>query len=217
MVDADKVEFAKLMVELSEYYAKPMSDGVIGMYWQGLVQYDLAAVHEAANRHAANPDTGQFMPKIADFKRMLGGSTQDKALIAWAKVDRTIRQVGTYQSVVFDDPLIHRVVQDMGGWIAMGQKTEDDWPHVAREFENRYRGYSMRSERPAYPAILIGVAEAHNAKGGFMIDPPVLIGNESQARLVQRGGTDLPPIGFTRAGGIALDRAICLGAARNSA
>jgi hypothetical protein len=26
-------------------------------------------------------------------------------------------QVGAYQSVVFDDPLIHLVLEDLGGWI----------------------------------------------------------------------------------------------------
>lgn len=33
------------------------------------------------------------------------------AMTAWAKDDKTLRQKGTYVSVVFDDFLIHRVLQ----------------------------------------------------------------------------------------------------------
>lgn len=109
--------------------------------------FDLAAVKDALNRHCVNPDNGQFMPKPADVVKLLQGSSQDGALVAWAKVDRAVRQVGTYSTVVFDDPIIHRVVQDMGGWVALGDKREKEWPFVAKEFENRYRGYPMRSFR----------------------------------------------------------------------
>jgi len=77
-------------------------------------------------RHLMNPDTGQFLPKPADIVRMLGGRTLDRALMAWAKVDKAVRQIGTYESVVFDDALIHRVLHEMGGWVGMGQKTENE-------------------------------------------------------------------------------------------
>lgn len=198
MKSTDKQEFASLMVALAEYYSKEVSEGILGMYWQGLEQYDITAIREALNRHMRNPDSGQFMPKIADIARMLGGSTQDAALQAWAKVDQAVRRVGTYADVAFDDPLIHRVLHDMGGWIAMGQKNEDEWPFVAKEFENRYRGFRMRSEAPEYPHLLTGIAGAHNRKGGFVTDPPILIGNPLKAQQVMKGGTDKPLIGLTR-------------------
>lgn len=198
MKSTDKPEFASLMVALAEYYSREVSEGILGMYWQGLEQYEIGAICEALNRHMRNPDSGQFMPKIADIARMLGGSTQDAALQAWAKVDQAVRRVGTYADVAFDDPLIHRVLHDMGGWIALGQKNEDEWPFVAKEFENRYRGFRMRSEAPDYPPVMTGIAGAHNRKAGFDTDPPMLIGNPIKARLVITGGTDKPLIGLTR-------------------
>ncbi len=166
MTPQDKPAFAAMLAMLGEYYGREISDGLIGMYWQGLEEYDLDAVRDAINRHMRNPDAGQFMPRIADITRMLQGSTQDTALRAWAKVDRAIRHVGTYQSVAFDDPLIHVVVQDMGGWIGLGSRTEDEWPFVAREFETRYRGYRSRLASRDYPRVLIGISEAHNARTG---------------------------------------------------
>jgi len=205
MTPRDKPEFAALMAALGDYYGRELSDAVIGMYWQGLERYDIAAVREALNRHMQNPDTGQFMPKIADVARMLAGTTQDAALVAWAKVDQAVRRIGGYADVVFDDALIHRVLHDMGGWMALGTKNEDEWPFVAKEFENRYRGYRMRSERPEYPPVLIGIAGAHNRKGSHALQPPMLIGDQARAQAVMLGGVDKPLIGFAQAGAASAD------------
>lgn len=192
--------FSTMLQAVAEYCGKPLSAGVIAIYWQGLRDLDLDALRHGLNAHVQNPDNGQFMPKIADIRRMLGGTTQDAALVAWAKVDQAIRRIGTYADVVFDDPLVHRVLHDMGGWMALGTKTEDEWPFVAKEFENRYRGYRMRSERPEYPPVLIGIAGAHNRKGNHALQPPILIGDQAKAHAVMNGGTDKPLIGFTSAG-----------------
>lgn len=195
----DKNTFGEMLVSLGEYYGKNVTPSLISMYWQGLQRYDIAAIQEAFNRHVNNPDSGQFMPKIADVAKMLGGTSNDRALGAWSKVDKAVRSVGTHRSVVFDDPLIHRVLQEMGGWIGMGQKTEDEWPFVAKEFENRYRGYAMRGERPEYPPVLVGIADATNARGGFNTEQPMLIGNPEKAQEVMKFGADKPMVGFVQA------------------
>ncbi len=199
MVDEDAQRFASGLLALAEYYGKPMSDGVIALYWQGLQDMDIASVEAAIGRHMRNPDNGQFMPKVADLRRMVVGRTADVAAEAWAKVDRAIRTVGTYRSVVFDDPLIHRVVQDMGGWVRIGTKGEEEWPFVAKEFENRYRGYAMRSERPDYPPLLVGITQADAEQRGFRADPPTLIGDKQNAQLVLTGGTTAQVLQITRA------------------
>lgn len=202
MTPHDKPAFAHLIAMLGEYYGREISEGLIGMYWQGLEEYDIEAIRDALNRHMRNPDTGSFMPRIADITRMLHGSTQDSALRAWAKVDKAVRHVGTYQSVVFDDPLIHAVVQDMGGWVGLGSRTEDEWPFVAREFETRYRGYRVRLASRDYPRVLIGISEAHNARTGKAIQPPVLIGDQAAAQRVMAGGSSAPAVGFRPAASV---------------
>lgn len=189
MIETDKARFAQALMALAEYYGKPLSDGVVALYWQGLQDLDIGAVESAIGRHMCNPDTGQFMPKVADLRRMIGGRTTDAAAVAWSKVDRAVRCVGPYRSVAFDDPLIHAVVTDMGGWVLLTGKSEDEWPFVAREFENRYRGYAMRSEQPAYPPVLIGIQQADAERRGFKPEAPTLIGNAGAARLVLAGGS----------------------------
>lgn len=198
MIDTDKTAFFRLIAGVHSFYRQEISDFANGVWWAAMKPFDLAAVRDALNRHCVNPDNGQFMPKPADVVKLLQGSSQDGALVAWAKVDRAIRQVGTYSTVVFDDPIIHRVVQDMGGWVALGDKQEKEWPFVAKEFENRYRGYRTQGGAGEYPRTLVGIAEAQNGQNGFKSQAPVLIGNPGKAKQVLTNGTDKPMLGFER-------------------
>jgi hypothetical protein len=195
--------FRDFLTEALSFWGVQVSDFSLTVWWQAMRAYDIQACKQAFGRHAMNPDGGQFAPKPADVVRMLGGTNQDAALVAWAKVDRAVRSVGTYSDVAFDDALIHRVLHDMGGWIALGTKTEDEWPFVAREFENRYRGYRMRSERPEYPSLLIGMANASNQRSGQPMQPPRLVGDAGKCQAVIADGTDKPMIGFSSAGTLA--------------
>lgn len=192
-------EFFELLGIVSEQYGKPISTGAKMLYWQGLINYDFEAVKVALFRHVQNPDNGMFMPKIADIIRMLQGSTQDSAFSAWTKVDKAVRCVGTQTSVVFDDPIIHQVITDMGGWLSFGSKSNDEWPFVAKEFENRYRGFKARNEPIEYPKLLIGLYDAQNMPHGFKSSPPMLIGDKAKAEQVLLGGSNKSSIQLTQA------------------
>jgi hypothetical protein len=201
---ADYERFLTVLTGVADYYGKELSEGVISLYWQGLQQYDIDAVEKALWDHTQNPDNGQFMPKIADLTRAMQGRTQDQAAVAWSKVDAAVRRVGTYQDVVFDDSIIHRVIADMGGWIWFGNQVEDEWPFVAKNFENRYRGYKLRGETPEYAPVLIGMANAQNQQQGFRGNPPILIGNQAKANSVMLAGTNAPLLEMRQAGAAVL-------------
>jgi len=188
MQDNDSARFLALMTGICEYYGKEISKAVISLYWNGLKQFDYPAIEKAFWEHTQNPDTGQFMPKIADIMKMLQGRTTDQASIAWSKVDEAVRRVGTYRDVVFDDPLIHRVIQDMGGWIKLGTIDEKEWPFIERHFQTRYQGYKLRNDVPEYLPSLTGISNAQNAKEGFLKEEPVLLGNKEKAQQVLLGG-----------------------------
>lgn len=200
MRDSELPDFARTLLAVADYYGKELSENVVDLYWNGLREYDLQSVKKALWAHVRNPDTGQFMPKIADVAKVTQGRTDDQAAIAWSKVNQAVRRVGTYQCVVFDDPVIHRVIADMGGWVLIGSKDDKEWPFVAKEFENRYRGYRMRDETPEYPPVLIGMANAHNSQNGFRENPPILVGDERKADQVRLGGTTAPLLSMKTAG-----------------
>lgn len=191
-------QFITFLTACAEVYGKPLSDAVMGVWWEALRPYEIDAVQGAFSRHIQSPDNGQFMPKPADIIRMLTGTSLDGSMVAWAKVDKAVRSVGPYASVTFDDPIVQRVLQDMGGWIAFGAKTDDEWPFIGNEFRTRYQGYRHCGEMPEYPRTLIGIAEAENSKRGIGTVDLVLIGDATKAQQVRDGGVDRPQIGFHR-------------------
>lgn len=198
MEPKDRKRLAACLLGASELYGRETSEAVTRIWERALAAYDIAAVESAFSRHFVSPDSGQFMPKPADIVKMLEGSSEDSAMVAWAKVDRGFRSVGPYQSVVFDDPLIHRVLHDMGGWMGLATKKDDEWPFIANEFVKRYRGFRARREQPDYPKHLIGLSEAHNRSAGHDTAEPVLIGNPDRARLVRDGGGESHLLGVQR-------------------
>ncbi|WBA13874.1 DUF6475 domain-containing protein [Salinivibrio proteolyticus] len=187
MTNNDRKQFATELTDVLAVYGREASKGVLRVYWEALKHYDLSAVTEALSRHTQNPDNGQFAPKPADLIKLMGGTSNDRALIAWAKVSRAIGAVGGHSSIVFDDALIHAVIHDMGGWPAICRYPESELKFVAREFENRYRTYLFH--RPQnYPPKLVGIAEMGNVQAGFPIDPPLTVGKTDACRLVFKGG-----------------------------
>lgn len=198
MNTSDISAFTSLINDVLAFYRQDSSAFSTRIWINSMMPFDYGAVCDAINRHCMNPDTGQFCPKPADIVRMLGGTSIDSAKVAWSKVERAMRSLGTNSDVVFDDPLIHRVVSDMGGWIRLGEtKTEEAWVFVGNDFVARYRGFRNRSEKPDYPRVLTGVANAHNARNGFPLQPPRTIGDPAACQRVALGGkADTGLMGF---------------------
>lgn len=187
----EKRRFAALITGLSDYYRQEISKAVLSLYWEGLKQYDYEAIEKAAWAHTQSPDeSGRWMPKISDLTKALQGRTVDQASVAWAKVDRAVRTVGPWVDVSFDDPLINRVLQDLGGWIKIAELTDEkEWPFTEKRFITLYQGYKMRSEPVDYPDRLIGLANASNGAEGQLKQGVKLIGNEEKAKQVLLSGS----------------------------
>lgn len=188
MRDHEKRAFGEAIAAAAELYGRQVGTPLVRLYWETLKHYELGDVTRALQQHMTDPDTGQFMPKPADVVRILEGSKETRSALAWTKVVQAIGRVGQYESVTFDDPLIHAVVQDMGGWIELCSMTDRDAPFRGQEFERRYRAYCVQPPGE-YPPRLIGASEAHNGQHGFKVAPPVLIGDPSKAAAVLESGT----------------------------
>ena len=197
MIESEKKAFATLMVGLGEYYGKDQSKQVLAIYWKALQRYELSEIDAACSAHIANADTGQWFPKIADIVRLIDGGGGDRALLAWTKVDQAVRSVGTMQTVCFDDAIINAVISDLGGWPALGVKTEGEWPFVSKEFQQRYRGLVARTGKFAYPPSLPGIADSQNLMKGYGSATPIFIGEPEKARAVYEGGSAVRRIGIS--------------------
>lgn len=195
-----KRKFASLITGMADYYKAEISRTALAIYWEGLRQYSYDAIEKACWAHTQLADeAGRWMPKNADIIKMIEGGTTDRSMLAWSKVDQAIRVRGTWDDVVFDDPIIHRVLADMGGWVLVGGKDDKEWPFIGKEFQQRYRAYTQRGNSPEYPAQLTGIANAQNYSSGRPLLPPILLGDTEKAKQVLKGGANAAQLGFKHA------------------
>ena len=170
MQNEDKAKFLMLMTAITELHQKKLSKQLLDIYWNALKHFEFKDVQLAMNRLILDPDVGQFMPKPADIARYIDGDSETRALNAWGKVMCAVRQVGAWDSVIFDDPIIHIVLTEMGGWVSLCRKQESELSFIFKEFEKRYRKCLIK--RPtAYPERLRGKLEQNSASGSCYQSP----------------------------------------------
>lgn len=196
MKPADREKFADLIVGIMSVYKQEVSRIQLEVWWTVLKGYDLDVVNQALSNHVADPDAGMYPPKPADVVKHLGGTTKDRAVLAWHKTMDGVRTCGPWKSVVFDDPIVHRVITDLGGWPDFCKVTDKELPFLQKRFEEAYRAYAFKGDVPEHPAKLIGVFEAQNNFNGWGDDPrakktaePVLIGDLHGCRLIESGAS----------------------------
>jgi hypothetical protein len=144
-VNQKQAFFASLAV-IAETVNRKISPVLMKAYWECLKDYSSAEVQRALSEVLKNPDTKKhpYFPLPTDVIEIIEGDVQSKSLLAWTDVMKAIRRIGHYDSVVFSDELIHAVIQDMGGWIALCQHSAKELPFVQRDFERRYQIYCRR-------------------------------------------------------------------------
>ena len=196
MHDADKQDFVLLLTDVLAFYRQDVSRFAASVWWEACKGFDLSQLRKAFNAHAIDPERGQFAPKPADIVRALQGTRTDQARVAWGKTFDAMQRVGAYQTVGFDDPIIHACVEDVGGWQKICRSNMDELSYLEHRFCESYRAYASRG-LDQYPAKLLGEFECINRHEGKMVAPPVLIGNADNARRVMELGAAAPKTQFT--------------------
>ena len=190
MEETDKKRFAELIAGLAQTFLTDVSITDIENYWLFLRGYSLADMELAIVNFCTSPEGNRFMPKPGELIAALEGNATQQAQQAWTKIINAIRHVGGDATVIFDDPLIHSVLHDMGGWIRLCGMYSKDEPFKQREFESRYVAY-RRNPPKEYPRKLIGRMDAGNALLGYSVNKvPILIGEEKKASMVYQKGQE---------------------------
>lgn len=189
MLEKDKNLFLQCLTLLAESFNRKVSSLLIETYWQCLETYPFAQVKQAMLSTLQNPDRKWGMPTPADLVVILQGDSRSYALKAWGQVVTAIRTVGRYDSVIFDHPIIHCVIRDMGGWVYLCQQPEKELPFLRHEFEKRYRDYQNKP-LSSYPRSLKGSLEHDNQVQSFShtLPDPILIGDPERALAVYNNG-----------------------------
>lgn len=202
MVETDKAEFANIVKAVLDMKGKEVSPAVLRLWWAALEEFSIEEVRHGFTRYVRSPDSGSFAPMPADIIRMIEGSAGDRGMLAWSKVQEALKRVGGWQSVCFDDPIIHCVLEDMGGWPKLCSTESNEMSFRAADFAKRYRAYAERGMPAQYPPYLTGRHETSNRIGGFTPPPPMLIGDPQKCALVLEKGQEGPRLQITSAANI---------------
>lgn len=189
MLQSERGDFAQLVTDVLAYYRQDASRFVLDLWWNACQSFDLEQIRKAMQRHATDPEHGQFAPKVADLVRILAGTTTDRASLAWGKVLEAMSSVGAYTDVIFDDPAIHAAAEDMGGWPKMCRTDLKELGILQHRFMQSYRAYTERGQFD-FPRRLGGdrSPDSEYEKAGLPLPRAALIGDRARAKLVFQGG-----------------------------
>ncbi|MGN6518551.1 MAG: DUF6475 domain-containing protein [Dokdonella sp.] len=166
MRPADRREFVALLTQALGFYRQDCTEFTVDVWWQACLPFDIEQVRKALTAHALDPDRGQFAPKPADLVRQLAGTTTDRELLAWQRVQNAMRSVGAYASPDFRDPVLHQAIVDLGGWTTVCRTPVDELPFLQKRFCDLHRTLSARGA-PDAPLRLVGAHEAANVPAGL--------------------------------------------------
>lgn len=101
------------------------------------------------------------LPTPAEIREFCLGMKDDqiqvRVLEAQNKIKTALGAVGTYKTVAFDDPVIHLIIRDIGGWIKLGQMNIDDFENFMKwDFPKSYKAYAGR-KNTEIPTKFVGV------------------------------------------------------------
>lgn len=189
MQQHERGAFADLMTNVMAYYGKDVSDFLLSVWWDAFERFEMQQVSKALQKHACDPERGQFAPKVADIVRVLQGTATDRALIAWGKVHEAMSAVGAYTDVVFDDPAIHAVIEDLGGWPKVCRMDLKELSYLQHRFTESHRAYTERGQFE-YQRRLAGdrSPDYEYARNGIPLPRPALIGDRERAVAVLKNG-----------------------------
>lgn len=190
MNTSERLEFGNLIAGVYAYHRVAVSPAIIEVFWNGCQRWSMEQVRHAVNVLTADPEAGKFPPKIGDITRVLEGTSGERAALAWGKVLDTMRRVGQYTDVVFDDPAIHAVIDDLGGWPKVCRTELKELGYLQHRFCESHRAYVGRQTFD-YPRRLMGdrSPDSEYEKFGRKLPRPALVGDPERCTAVYQGGS----------------------------
>lgn len=182
-------EFSNYILGMASMRRIDLSPMQVEIWFETLREFDIDSIKSAMLRHMKDPDEGKWMPQPSDIIRIMqGGGTMNLAELAWNQAFKAVEIVGSWVDVLFDDPIVHAVIDGMGGWAKFCQGTYKDFDYKRQQFIRSYNAYKQREDFD-YPAVLIGITHTENLLRGYKPQPPVVVGDREKAALVYQKGS----------------------------
>ena len=171
-------ELTKLLFMTSDYYKETLSEGDINLWLRDLSPFSFDDILSAFGKWRQSSDR---MPKISNIVEIIRGSEEDLALAALIKVENAMSLYGSYATVVFDDPIIHAVIPELGGWVRTCRLSENEFTWWKKDFRERYQHHLRYGTLTNLPPKLLGIFDEKNLLFGEKPQKPKVAGNYEKA------------------------------------
>lgn len=188
---SDQEKFAKMWAAVrNDVYDKPVSGTGLNLIFNTLKRFSIEQVREAIQLHVNDTQNGNFPITPAHVVAQIEGRGDERAGAAWRKLYGAIGSIGNYADVVFEDPIVHAIVDNEGGWVHVSLMTEEELKFMQARFNKQYTAYVSKSGQFEYPRVLRGSTNADRAAKGLELIAPETVGDRDKCRLVYRGGVE---------------------------
>jgi len=155
-------EFIKNFSILMEVYGVSYSEATIEIYYRILKDLDGKEFEKAVHTILSERPFPTF-PKPAELLSAIATKNEEKAVLAADNLRKAVSMHGSYKTVIFDDPVIHIVLErHFGGWIKFCEMTIEDMEKFFKfEFEKLYKAYASQ-KNIEIKTKLIGKHDAQN-------------------------------------------------------
>ena len=162
------------MAMLDDAFGVTSSKNKIMLYFNALEDFE---IEQVVNAVGLAIKTLKFYPKIAEIRELIEGQIEDRAAIAWYTVIEATKVYGQYNSIRFDDLLIHWIVERMGGWPHFCGLVAEELPFRQKDFIQLYRLGDRNREFLVMPQSVKGLAKNY-------FDPKINNYRSSQPTLI---------------------------------
>ncbi len=181
----DKNKFLELFTGLCEVKNKNFSQVLLSVYFEALKEYSIEDIEKSIN-NAIKFGKFPVIPQPAELIEYITGGSQsieDRATIQASIVLRSIRRIGGYTSICFDDSVTNAVIeQAFSGWFKLcSELKESDEKWFLKDFAKIYQSFSRNNIK--HNGRLIGREEQVNISNGYNSKiNTVYIGDQEKAK-----------------------------------
>ena len=163
MIDKNFIEFSKLMLILEESTGTTISKDRIKIYFELCKDLEIEQLKENVYKLLKERVYSNF-PQVAEIRGVGSNTREDNALKAWPAFQKAVENYGYYDSVQFQDRVIHCVIENLGGWEKIANEMPGDFDELQwyeKEFE---KIYEVCKKRKKFPLYIEGAFEKENGK-----------------------------------------------------
>lgn len=184
----DMPRFASSLMAMATVFDKSITPQVTEIYFRTLEKFTADEVEKGISKACS---ALKFFPKPVELIDCISGGTgnlADKAMVEACRVLETIKNVGTYKTVCFDDAVTQAVItQQFGGWSKFGDLLVDSERWFIKDFTMGYQAFARQSVR--HYGALPGLSQLHNAHTGReRKEEVVYIGDVEKAKAIHAQG-----------------------------